>query len=156
MRALETFASAGSGKGCPMRVVCGWLLLSLFMLGGCGLPVDPRNTSEAVAQGPLKVGITSAQRLSSAEQSVLNSLSDSTGSELETRFGEVHEMVHALNETELHLIISLPVSSPLKKKIGATRPYENELWSEPKRVWAVPPGENAWLKTVETHLEQIR
>jgi hypothetical protein len=122
---------------------------SLSGLSGCDLPKDQRGTSKAIAASQEIHAAFAASEALEQEHAWLAALVEETGAKAIVVSGETHALIEALNQGEIDLLIGLPADTPFKKKLGRSRPYDPPDGSKRKRVWAVRPGENAWLYTVD-------
>jgi polar amino acid transport system substrate-binding protein len=118
----------------------------LLMLAACGVPRDPEGTLERVRQaGVIRVGVTDGLR--EVERTIIEKVAREQRARVEWNDGNLEDHYEALEKYELDLVAGgISRHTPWSKKLGATRPYDKE------HVLAVPPGENAWLMTVERHL----
>lgn len=102
------------------------------------------------------VGVLGDADQMAAERPVLESLAKDLHAFLEYVPGETSELVAALEQGRIHLIASLPGSSPYSKSVGFSRKYCNHAWEERERVWGIRQGENAFLLEIDEALEAVR
>ena len=119
-------------------------------LAACGLPHDQRGAVNDIEQsGVIRVGAAGDRAALSEEQAWIDQLAAEMGVSVSLTEDETHALVKALREGELDLVIGLPAETPFKKEIGMSRPYLNARLTPAKRIWAVRPGENAWLYRID-------
>lgn len=131
------------------------LLLALLATSSCGLPRDPEGTLERVRGGVLRVGAVAdppwvgrdTDHLRGVEVALARALAADLGAELRWNHGGETRLMAALQNFELDLVIGgITEDSPYADEVGFTRPYYQG------HVLAGPPGENAWLMTLEAFL----
>ena len=77
------------------------------------------------------------------------------GAELRWDYGGETRLMAALGRFELDLVIGgLDLDSPYSDLVGFTRPYF--VGDDHPHVLAAPPGENAWIMTLEDFLHAHR
>lgn len=141
------------------------LLLSAFLvpLTACDLPRDPVGTLERVRGDTLRVGVVASppylvrtgEVAGGPEGELVRAFAARIDAEVEWRWGSLDEHMKALESFELDLVAAgLTMTSPWKKKVGLTRPWEVE--GKRKQVLAVPPGENGMLVALEALIEERR
>jgi polar amino acid transport system substrate-binding protein len=127
------------------------LALTLLLLAACGLPRDPEGTLQRVQHGNLRVGIMHApphvdlrgDAPRGPEVDAVEQLARSLDTELTWRVGGESELMTALAQFELDLVVGgITEDTPYAETVGLTRPRAGT-------VFATPPGENAWLMAVE-------
>jgi hypothetical protein len=138
------------------------LPLLLLLLHGCGdLPRDPEETLARIREKrTMRVGVCEAapwlvrggdDEPRGIEADLVRELGRQEGARIEWVWGNVEHHYEDLEKRELDLVAGgLTDRSPWLKKVGATRPFVEAEGK--KHVMAVPPGENAWLVRVESHL----
>ena len=119
------------------------LLLPALLLSACGPPRDPHGTLEQVRGGVLRAGLVDG-----AGAAPVEAFAEGLDAGLQTRAGDAHDLIAALERGELDLVAALPASTPFRK-IGRTRPFGEK---PDRRIWAVRPGENAFLLEANRHL----
>jgi ABC-type amino acid transport substrate-binding protein len=146
------------------RVSATLIALVSFALTACDLPRDPEGTTDRVRGGTLRVGAcpdapglilaSSAERRlepQGAEAEIVRRLAGHLGARVEWRTGGESRLFRALEAFELDLVVGgIDRRSPWGRSVGLTRPFAQ--LDRPDEVWAVPPGENEWLVTVERFL----
>lgn len=134
------------------------LLLACAALA-CGLPRDPEGTLERVRGGTLRVGaihsppwVVVEHRDSDphgSEVDLARGLADSLGARVEFTVGGETALFERLGEFQLDLVVGgLDDDSPFGDEVGFIRPYARA--GGKGHVVAGPPGENAWLRVVES------
>jgi ABC-type amino acid transport substrate-binding protein len=137
--------------------IAGVLLSATLALTGCGLPRDTESTLADVRGGTLTVGITDNPPWTSvpdqgAEAELVRRLATRLGSTVEWRQGPESQLMPALKDRELDLVIGgLTADLPWIEDAALTRPYLTDSDGK-EHVWATSPGENAWLVEVEGFL----
>jgi polar amino acid transport system substrate-binding protein len=153
-----------------------WMLLAVCLAAGCGLPRDPEGTTDRVRNGVLRVGVMhdpphveiggDPPEFSGVEVEFVQQFAAELDAKVEWQIAGESELMKALQNYELDLVVGgLTESSAWHKHVGFTRPYRKEpassrsrsdsLWKkEIRHVVAVPPGENAWLLTLERFLRR--
>jgi polar amino acid transport system substrate-binding protein len=137
-------------------------IAALLATAACGLPRDPEGTLERVRGGVLRIGVVDDPpwvdrdadgRPRGVEVALARALADRLGAEPSWDFGGETRLMAALERFELDLVIGgVDADSPYRDEVGFTRPYY-EGDGRP-HVFAAPPGENAWLMTVEGFLRE--
>lgn len=128
----------------------------MLLLSGCGLqvPVDPDGTLERVRDGELRVGLAAD---SPAEEVLVEGFAEQVGAEVSWREGGEEQLMTALEDGELDLVIGgLTDASPWSTHAAITRPYAetvDDRGRTVRHVMAAPLGENAFLVELETYLE---
>jgi hypothetical protein len=128
----------------------------VLLLSGCGLqvPVDPDGTLDRVRDGELRVGLTAD---SPAEEVLVEGFAEQVGAEVSWREGGEEQLMTALEDGELDLVIGgLTDASPWSTHAAITRPYAetvDDRGRTVRHVMAAPLGENAFLVELETYLE---
>lgn len=128
-------------------------LLAVVMIGvaACGLPVDPRHTTDTVRGGTLRAGLVGDQAQMEFDTAQLKSLAQTRQAELHVVKGTTDELIELLSKGELDVVASLPKKTPYRKQVGLTQTFAHPGWPKP-RVWAVRSGENEWLIVLNDHL----
>jgi polar amino acid transport system substrate-binding protein len=153
-----------------------------LLVAGCQIPQDPDGTLDRVAGGTMRVGVTESdpwvtvEPLGGVEVDLVRSFARDLNARVEWIPGGEEELVNALHEGSLDLVVGgMTSKSRWKKDVALTRPYvetkavagdprsppvldeadarapESELETE-KHVMAVPFGENAWMVRLERFL----
>lgn len=147
------------------------LLAAAVLMAGCDLvsdfagdfPKDPKGTLERVRGGTLRAGVIHAppwvedadepHEPGGPEAEIVRSIARELGAEIRWVRGAPDRLLTRLREHELDILIGgFEESSPALRKVAKTRPYGRE----PQQVLAVPPGENAWLVTVDRALHRMQ
>jgi polar amino acid transport system substrate-binding protein len=111
---------------------------------GCRIPEDPGETLERVSGGTLRVGAAEHEpwvklggsEPGGVEPGLVRRFAGTIEAEVEWTEGSEAELVEALHERQLDLVIAgIDSKSPWKKKGALTRPYYTS-----RVVIAVPPG----------------
>lgn len=151
------------------------LVVALVPAAACGLPRDSDGTLERVRGGTIRVGFAidtpwvtdSAGMAGGVEGRIVHGLARSLGARVEWTHGHESELLTALHDRELDLVVGgLTTDSPWKARIAFTKPYHVDSGfvvrsmkakrREEKHVLALPPGENGWLVYVERFLRDER
>ena len=138
------------------------VLAAVALVTACGLPRDPNGTLERVRGGVLRVGAVDEApwvvrhadgRPRGVEVALVEALAERLGAELRWNHGGETRLMAALGRFELDLVIGgLDADSPYRDEVGLTRPYYEG--DDRPHVFAAPPGENAWLMTLEGFLRE--
>ena len=125
-----------------MRALCS--VLAVLMLAGCTIPQDPEGTLDRVEGGTMRVGVTSSEpwvtvegeSYAGVEVALVRRFAAELGAQIEWTTGSEEELVGALHERKLDLVIGgLTKKSPWKKQVALTRPYIST-----RIVVGFPPG----------------
>lgn len=144
--------------------------LTCALLAGCGtsIPVDPDGTLDAIrASAELTVGVSVNPPFTTlpdvtggppggTEVELVTGFAESLAAEPVWVVGGEEELVHQLEEGEIHVLVGgLTDKNPHLTRAGTTRPYltRHEHGRQVKHVLAVVPGENALLTTLERYLD---
>lgn len=140
--------------------------LALALAGCADLPRDPDGTLDRVREtsilragaspGGERVRIDGA-RVSGVEPDLVTGFARSLGARVRWRVGGEEELVTAMEDGELDLVVGgLSADSPWDKKVSLTRGYaeSTEHGKKVEHVMAVPLGENAMLVALERHLDE--
>ena len=115
--------------------------------GGCDFPRDPEGTLDRIRGGTMRVGVAESdpwvrlegERPGGVEPRLIERLAGSLGARVEWIEGSESELVAALEERQLDLVIAgLTTESPWEKHAALTRPYVKT-----KLVVGLPPGTEA-------------
>ena len=141
-------------------------ILSVVLLGACGLPRDPEGTLHRVERGTLRVGVAihppwtldSAGTYGGIEPALVRALAGELNATVKWIPGGESVLLPLLHQRKLDIVIAgLDAGTPWAKTVGITRPYHTVSDPEERRlVWAVAPGENAWQMRVEQFLRRQR
>ena len=121
-----------------------FVLLTAMLLAGCTIPQDPEGTLDRVTGGTMRVGVTSAEpwvtieggSYDGVEVELVRRFARELGAEIEWTTGSEEELIGALHERKLDLVIGgLTKKSPWKKQVSLTRPYIST-----RIVVGFPPG----------------
>jgi hypothetical protein len=155
----------GKGNGCRSKLERGpgsafyaymrfYLLLFLLSISGCNLPRDTDGTLARVQRGTLRVGVIEGARTADHERALVHDLAQQLAAQEAWTNGQESELIKQLHDRELDLVIgSLTDDLPWAEQVAFTRPVREDTL---RYVWAVPPGENAWLVRVERFIEARR
>jgi len=154
-------------RGVRRRVSVGAPLAACsILLAACSLPRDSDGTLDRIRGGSVRVGVAEnppwvhsvgdsvrIDSVSGIEAAIAVELARRVGAKPEWHRGSESELLHALHERELDLVIGgLTSTSPWTKEVAFTKPYYSA--EDGKHVLAVAPGENAWLVEVERYLRE--
>jgi polar amino acid transport system substrate-binding protein len=133
----------------------------LIALASCGLPRDSNHTLDHVRGGELRVGVTEHPpwvairqgQMDGIEPHLIEELARELGARPVWRRGAESEILEALHRRELDIVAGgLTADSPWKGQVAFTHPYFTDTATGRARVFAVSPGENAFLVHVERFL----
>jgi polar amino acid transport system substrate-binding protein len=139
-----------------MRVAT--VLTICLALQGCGLPRDPSGTLRRVQGGVVRVGIVdnppwviaAAGEPAGVEPAIVKALAAELGAQVQWTRASEHDLMRGLHTRGLDLAIGgFDAKLPWVEEAALTRPYYRD---DRQHVFAVPPGENAWMVRVETVL----
>jgi polar amino acid transport system substrate-binding protein len=143
-----------------------WPVLLLFMVAGCGLPLDPEGTTKRLASThELRVGVTDNQpwtdstrsEPSGLEPALVRAFAARIGAKVEWTKGSETALAQALKHHELDLAIGgFDARTPWVSMAGISQPFA-ETPDKKKHVFLTAPGENQFILTLDTFLtEQLR
>lgn len=142
-------------------------LLTLLAFAACDLPRDPRDTLARVAMDTMRVGYIVDPPWVHAgpdgpvgiEPTLVQEFADRVRAEVAWQAGTEEELMRRLSSYELDLVIGgITRANAWGREVTLTMPYYgfgHDLRSN-QHVFAVPPGENAWLVHLERFLFQSR
>ena len=137
------------------------------LFAGCGvtIPTDPEGTLERVSAGTLRVGVspnppwteaTQGAEPTGTEVRLVEEFATGLPAEISWTVGGEESLVKMLEIGELDLVIGgLTADTPWADHVAVTKPYGEATGPDGKRiklVMAAPPGENAYLLTLEKFL----
>jgi len=137
------------------------LLVLLLILTACGMPRDIEHTTEDVEErGYIRAGaVVRAADPSSLdggspagyEADVVSGYAESLGVEVRWEVGSESELMTALEEGGLDIVVGgIESSSPWSKHVGLSAPISPQ--GTPHLVAAVRQGENRWLLGFERYV----
>lgn len=138
-----------------------YVICLMIGLTACGeFPMDPENTLFSTKNGVLKVGITHHPPFTvvdgkgmyqGLEVEMINVFADELHASVEWVNDSESALFEMLEKQEIDMVVGgITKQSLFRKKAGFSRPY---LQSGPRKyVWAVAPGENAFMLKVEDFL----
>lgn len=115
-----------------LEIPLSFLLLLATLLAACDIPRDPEETSQRVRNGVMRVGIVhnppwtvvTEDQVSGVEVTLVEALADEMGAEMIWVAGTESELLAALKEFELELVIGgLVGDSPSLAAVAVTQPY---------------------------------
>lgn len=139
------------------------LILGLFV-NACGLPRDPARTSEFIRGAEMRVGVVhnppwvidDGERVDGVEARLVSSIAVANGTRIEWVRQPEFELMELLLKREIQLVIGgFEATLPWAKEIAFTRPYITTP-DGIGHVLAAPPGENAWLLSIDKILHAQR
>jgi polar amino acid transport system substrate-binding protein len=141
----------------------GLLVLVLSGVAACDLPRDARGTLARVTNHQIKVGVVhappwvvdSGDGVGGVEGDFVHDLAADLNARIEWVRQPESALLEAVHEGEIDLVIGgLKDDLPWVTEVAFTRPYQVEKVDdrEIRHVLAVPPGENAWLVSIDRHL----
>jgi ABC-type amino acid transport substrate-binding protein len=133
---------------------------------GCGtVPRDPEKTLEQVTGATLRVGVShhppwtetgQDPEPTGTEIELVKSFARTLDAKIEWVVGGEEALIAALEHGELHLVVGgLTAETPWTEQVAITKPYaemRDPRGERQKLVMAAPPGENAYLLTLEKFL----
>ena len=146
-----------------LQAVC---IGALALTVGCGvsIPADPDDTLARVTGSKIRVGVSpnppwtelGEDAPHGTEVDLVNAFAQTLDAEVEWVVGGEETMIAALEHGELHLVIGgLTAETPWVEQVAITKPYAETRDAQGERqelVMAAPPGENAYLLTLEKFL----
>ena len=127
------------------RAAVAALVLGASLLAGCAVPDDPAGTLERVRGGTMRVGVSESvpwvrlrgPRPRGIEPALLGGFARSLGARIEWVEGSESELMAALHEHELDVVVAglTRKGSPWDREAAITRPYVRT-----SLVVGVPPG----------------
>ncbi|WP_347876382.1 hypothetical protein [Microbacterium oxydans] len=142
------------------------VLAAITFLAGCGLsiPADPDGTLDSVTGGVLRVGTSPDGELVEVSRGdpsgpiidLVDRFADSIDADTEWTVASEETLVTELEAGDLDLIAGgITPDTPWIDKAGVTRGYRGIEGSDGRElVMLVPLGENAFLSTLETFLDE--
>ena len=119
--------------------------LAVAALTGCQVPQDPDGTLDIVRDGTMRVGVTESdpwvdladpENPEGVEPELVRQFAERLNAEIDWIDGSEEELIGALKEGQLDLVIGgLTKKTPWKKEAGLTWPY-----LETRLVVGAPPG----------------
>lgn len=148
-----------------MRVLA--TLLAVFCLAACDMPRDPEGTLDRVRGGILRVGVVEQApwirstngEPDGAEAVLVRELARELGATVEWHPGGETDLLERLEKFELDLVVGgITRATPWASRLGMTLHYAKLKRGDTVRehVFAAPPGENAWLLTLDRFLYKQR
>jgi polar amino acid transport system substrate-binding protein len=138
-----------------------------WLLAGCGvsIPADPEGTLERVTGGTLRVGVspnppwtevTQDDDPTGTEIGLVEEFAATLSAEVSWTVGGEEALIKAMEHGALDLVIGgLTADTPWVAHAAVTQPYGEATGPHGDRielVMAAPPGENAYLLTLEKFL----
>ncbi|WP_308737273.1 transporter substrate-binding domain-containing protein [Microbacterium sp. MYb45] len=142
------------------------VLAAVALLAGCGLsiPTDPDGTLDSVSGGVLRVGTSPDGELVEVSQGdptgtivdLVDRFADSIDADTEWTVASEETLVTELEAGDLDLIAGgITPDTPWIDRAGVTRGYRGIEGADGRElVMLVPLGENAFLSTLETFLDE--
>ena len=91
------------------------------------------------------------------ERRLVHDLAASLGARVEWVRGSESRLIEDVHERKLDLVIGgLTADGTWITQAAPTRPFHSDTVRKKDHVWAAPPGENAWLVTIERFLRGKR
>jgi polar amino acid transport system substrate-binding protein len=128
----------------------------------CGIPRDSEGTTERVRGGVLRAGavidppwvVDSGGVPAGIEPAIVSRLAQRLGARVQWRVGTESELLRALHERELDVVVGgLADDTPWKQQIALTLPYHTDTAPGTQHVehhvLAAAPGENRWLMELD-------
>lgn len=142
------------------------VLAAVALLAGCGLsiPTDPDGTLDSVSGGVLRVGTSPDGELVEVSQGdptgtivdLVDRFADSIDADTEWTVASEETLVTELEAGDLDLIAGgITPDTPWIDRAGVTRGYRGIEGADGRElVMLVPLGENAFLSTLDTFLDE--
>ena len=142
------------------------VLAAVALLAGCGLsiPTDPDGTLDSASGGVLRVGTSPDGELVEVSQGdptgtivdLVDRFADSIDADTEWTVASEETLVTELEAGDLDLIAGgITPDTPWIDRAGVTRGYRGIEGADGRElVMLVPLGENAFLSTLETFLDE--
>lgn len=147
-------------------VTAATVLMSLVTGCGAQVPADPYSTLDRVQNGVLRVGVSEnepwvavheAGPPTGTEPSLITSFADQLGATVEWIDGSEAELVEALDQGELDVVLAGFVQdTPWIEEAAVTRPYTEVATADgiEGHVMVVRLGENGFLVALERFLHE--
>jgi hypothetical protein len=144
--------------------VIGFAALALTVGCGLSIPTDPDDTLARVTGAKLRVGVSpnppwielGEDGPHGTEVDLVNAFAKTLDAEVEWIVGGEETLIAALEHGELQLVVGgLTADTPWVDQVAITKPYaetRDARGERQKLVMAAPPGENAYLLTLEKFL----
>ena len=136
-------------------------LFAALLLSSCSLPRDPHKTLEHVQRQTLTVGVSedapmlvrNGDAARGIEAELIAGFAKSIGAKVQWEWGAQEPHLDRLQHYKLDLVAGgLDAKTPWAKNVAVTRPFFEQRGR--KYVFAVPPGENAFLLKLEKYLAE--
>jgi polar amino acid transport system substrate-binding protein len=132
----------------------------IALFAACDLPRDPHRTLEHVRGRVLTVGVSEDEPYivrhgdepAGLEANIIRSFAAHLGAQVKWEWKSQERQLEELHKYQLDMVAGgLSAKTPWKKSVAVTRPFLKTLGGE-THVFAVPPGENAFLSDLERYL----
>ncbi|MDP1604235.1 MAG: hypothetical protein Q8M03_13330 [Legionella sp.] len=139
-----------------------WLcIISLSLLTtGCKFPDDPDHTLSKIENShTIKIGICSCQQneIQSREKSLLISLANTLHARIIWVADNQEALYRSLEAKKIDIMAcNIQKDSPWNERVALSIPYEEKPVTRQKHVFALPSGENAWLKYINEFIYRGR
>ena len=141
-------------------------LVAVLCLAGCGvtIPSDPDGTLDRVRGGELRAGASASGELVTVDGgevggelvAIVENFAESIDARVEWTVGSEEELADAIQAGELDLAVGgMTDQTPWADHVAVTRGYTSVPSADGRAVvMLLPMGENAWLSTLETFLDE--
>jgi len=133
-----------------------WMPIVIFflILNGCDFPADPNNTLLKIQKNHILLVGTCTDYKNNDNKiaaEIIEDIAKKLNAQIKLEFDTQENLYHKLERFELDIIFcSIQTSSPWHKQVAFTIPYKQSSHTDKQSsfVFALPPGENSWLKYV--------
>src|SRR4051812_26371962 len=137
------------------------LFFVLVCTAACGLPRDADATLHRVRGGVLRAGYTDnppwVTDTAGVERHLVEDFAKSLGARVQWTRASESKLIEGVHERKLDLAVGgLTKDGTWITMAAPTQPFHHDSVEKKDHVWAAPPGENAWLVTVEKFLRSRR
>jgi polar amino acid transport system substrate-binding protein len=137
------------------------LFLALACTAACSLPRDADGTLHRVRNGVLHAGYTEnppwVTDTAGVERRLVEEFAKTLGARVQWTRASESRLIEDVHERKLDLVVGgLTRDGTWITKAAPTRPFHRDSVARKDHVWAAPPGENAWLVSIEKFLRTRR
>lgn len=132
------------------------IFLFSLLLSGCEFPNDPDNTLKNIENThSMRVGICTCKEdnINKIEISILHLLTKKLEANITFVEGNQENLYSQLEQNKLDIVAcEIQPTSPWKERITFSDPFSLDSTHRKHAVFALPQGENAWLKYINEFL----